>query len=346
MALFIHLRRRLISYLIIAFSFFVLNGCTSLYTVVGKGASNFGQDVMMPYLLTTKDMELACSTGESLEPVLASLGSYTTDVQQLKVLTNLIAGLCAHEDAQEANLEYIRLAKIGQISVAQDARTRSKRLHTLAADRQYNAYLALSSIYGEIGNECPLFSNENGELIWTLGTLAAVQSVLSDTAGGGEIGVPKKLAPRAIRAASCLDSEEGNKRWWGLPKAIIALLSSILPGVGEKGVDQWEQMAIATQIGEDQGVRISRALMAVGAENAGKVDLLKNLIRDQADSIEKIAPSHDFRLLDTVATKLIIGLSDALWTEAEGHRTPQGALGTFWDDSEDTSALDINFDDL
>jgi len=346
MELFTHLRSWLIRYLIIALSIFVLGGCSSLYTVVGKGASNFGQDVMMPYLLTTKDMELACSTGESLGPVLASLGQYTTDIQQLKVLTNLIAGLCAHEKAQEANLEFIRLAKIGQITVAQDARTQSKRLHTLAADRQYNAYLALRSIHGEIGNKCPMFSSENDELTWVLGTMAAVQSVLSDTAGGGEIGVPKKLAPRAIRAASCLDTVEGNQRWWGLPKAIIALLSSILPGAGEKGVDQWEQMAIAVQIGEDQGVRISRALMAVGAENAGKIDLLKNLIRDQANSIKQIAPSHDFRLLDSVATVMIIGLSDILWTEAEGHRTPHGALGTFWDDVEDNEGLDIDFGDL
>jgi len=346
MGLFTRLLRKIYPYFVIALVFTLLNGCTSLYTAAGKGASSFGQDVMMPYLLTTGDMQLACATGESLGPVLASFGSYTSDIQKLSVLTNLIGGLCAHEEAQEAHLDFLRLAKDGQITAAQDARTRSKRLHTIAADRQYNGYKALATIYGEIGNDCPMFSDDSGELTWILGTMSAVQAVLSDSAGGGEIGVPRNLAPRAIRAASCLDTPKGNKQWWGLPKAIIALLSSIIPGAGEEGVDQWEQMAIAVQIGELEGVRISRALMAIGAENAGKTKLLKKLIHDQAESIKRIAPNREFRLLDTIATTMIIGLSDSLWMAEKGHRTPHRELGTFWDDENNEDSLDIDFDDL
>jgi hypothetical protein len=50
-------------------------------------------------------------------------------------------------------------------------------------------------------------------------------------------------------------------------------------------------------------------------------------------------------MLDIVATKQVLAVSDRLWTEATGSRTPIGGLGTFWDDqSPAEEALDI--DDL
>jgi hypothetical protein len=47
--------------------------------------------------------------------------------------------------------------------------------------------------------------------------------------------------------------------------------------------------------------------------------------------------------LDIVATQQILAVSDRLWTEATGSRTPIGGLGTFWDDASPAEeALDIN----
>ncbi|MBV1921979.1 MAG: hypothetical protein KUG73_14970 [Pseudomonadales bacterium] len=341
-----YLSQRIIRPIVLLATLISVSGCSTIYSLAGNGASKYGQDVMMPYLLTTKDFPLACATGESLTSVIASFGQYTTSVNQLSVLTNMVAGLCAHTLAQEAHLNFLRLAKMNHVAAAQDARIQSKRLHTIAAGRQYSAYQALHGSFGEFGEECPMFSDDYEQLVWILGTVSAVQAVLSDTAGGGEVSVPKNLAPKAIRAAACLDTPRGNITWWGLPKAIKALLSSILPGAGEEGVDQWEQMAIASKIGDESGVRISRALMAIGAENAGKIDLLKNLIRDQVNSINNTASNRDFVLLDAVATDMIVGLSDSLWTAEKGHRTPHGSFGTFWDDAQDDAGLDIDFDDF
>ena len=33
-----------------------------------------------------------------------------------------------------------------------------------------------------------------------------------------------------------------------------------------------------------------------------------------------------------MATNMIVAISDRLWVEHTGHRTPMGQLGTFWDD--------------
>ncbi|NYT46426.1 MAG: hypothetical protein H0A75_00595 [Candidatus Methanofishera endochildressiae] len=45
----------------------------------------------------------------------------------------------------------------------------------------------------------------------------------------------------------------------------------------------------------------------------------------------------NFLFLDKVATIQLQAVSDILWTEATGKRTPIGGLGTFWDDPESTT---------
>ena len=38
----------------------------------------------------------------------------------------------------------------------------------------------------------------------------------------------------------------------------------------------------------------------------------------------------------------MLAISDRMWSEAVGYRTPMGALGTFWDDT----PVNANIDDL
>jgi len=63
-------------------------------------------------------------------------------------------------------------------------------------------------------------------------------------------------------------------------------------------------------------------------------------------SIRNTAANDDYRMLDVVATKMLLNLSDRMWTEATGARTPLGGLGTFWDDAKPASKLSIDIDDL
>ena len=46
-----------------------------------------------------------------------------------------------------------------------------------------------------------------------------------------------------------------------------------------------------------------------------------------------------------MATDMNVAVSDRLWVENTGHRTPMGQLGTFWDDQkEEVETMDL--DDL
>ena len=49
-------------------------------------------------------------------------------------------------------------------------------------------------------------------------------------------------------------------------------------------------------------------------------------------------------MIDAIAEILVTGLSDRLWTENTGKRTPLNGLGTFWDDA--SSEPKMNIDDL
>jgi hypothetical protein len=172
--------------------------------------------------------------------------------------------------------------------------------------------------------------------------------MLADSQGGGTVGVPKDTVAKASRGAACLDSNEGNERWWGLPKALQATLWTILPADMPPGTNPWEELNKAMKIGEQQGVRLADALTAIAAFTAANMPLTRDIIKKHAESRKRIAPNRDYRLIDLMATELIIGLSDRLWTEAVGHRTPIGGLGTFWDEKKETEMikLDIDMDEL
>ena len=333
----------------LVFVFFIvpLSGCSSaIYKMAGNSAANFGQDVMLPYLLTTNDTAIACNAGEALPIAILPLEQYNHDLTKLAVLTHMVSGICAENRALEAELDYLRLAREQRIEAAQDARIRAKRWHSLAAKRQYQSYLSLISVYGELGNECPELDNEHDELIWMLGTATALQAILSDVHGGMQADVPHSIAPRAERAIACLDDPARNKRWWGMPRSIRAVLWVTVPGLSPEGIDPWEEMRLSSQLGIEEGVRTSHALMAIASYNASRHNELKDIIRQHALTSKTFKVNTTYKLFDSIATDMIIALSDRLWTEQTGHRTPHGRLGSFWDDEATLIDIDINIDDL
>ena len=131
-----------------------------------------------------------------------------------------------------------------------------------------------------------------------------------------------------------------------MPKALRATLWTVVPGLAPKGADPWKELETAMRMGEEEGVRMATALAGLAAYNATKMDLARDIIRRHADSLSKIASNRDYQLVDIMATDMIEGMSDRMWTEATGHRTPIAKLGTFWDDKKKAANLDINIDDL
>ncbi len=325
-----------------------LTGCsTAIYKVTGDTMNNIGQDIMLPYLLTTDDTYIACASGEALTPLLLSFSTVTTPPDELAVLMSMVGGACATNRAFEHELQYIRYSREKNITAAQDERIQSKRWHALAAARQYSGYQSLVRAMGEPGGECPMFESDFQQLIWLMGAGLGLQSALSDVASNMQVGVPFSVAPKAERAAACLDTPEGNKRWWGLPKAIRAALWTVVPGITPKGMDPWIEMDKARKIGMEEGVRFPSALDALVANNSSNNERVRMVLREHATSIKSTASNKEYKLVDLLASDQLLQISDRMWMQNIGTRTPIGAYGTFWDDKKETKKLDQNLiDDL
>ncbi len=80
----------------------------------------------------------------------------------------------------------------------------------------------------------------------------------------------------------------------------------------------------------------------MSAYSKGDNERLRDAIRNFAANGDNVDPQY--MMMDTIAGVLVTGLSDLMWTENTGKRTPIGALGTFWDDEPEESGVDI--DDL
>ena len=70
--------------------------------------------------------------------------------------------------------------------------------------------------------------------------------------------------------------------------------------------------------------------------------MFKHIIRQFALAKAQFPENQTYKILNKVATLQIQAISDRLWTEATGKRTPMGKLGTFWDDrNEAIDTIDI-----
>lgn len=322
-------------------------GCSNLlYKATGDTMVGFGKDKMLPYLLTTDDPDLGCTGGEAMTPLFLAFGTVTTPPDDLAVLIYMVDAGCATKRAEQFNLEALRATRERRIEAAQDARIASKRWHAIAAQRGLNGYKSLVRAMGEPGGECPNFKSEFDQMVWLLGTAVGLQAVMSGAQSDGAVTVPLDIAPKAERAAACLDTPEGNQRWWGLPQGIRAALWTIVPGLGPSDKDPWKMLDGAIAMGEEQGVRVVSGLAGGIAYNADNMSKVREIIRRHANSVKTTAGNPEYRMVDIMGTDMLLSISDRLWTEATGHRTPMGAYGTFWDDKPAKSKVEVNLDDL
>lgn len=319
----------------------LLSGC-SIKKIAGDQVIKFSEDHMVPYLLTFDDTGMACASGEALTPLLLTLEDVGSNPDQLAVMVYIAAGLCAESEAANEELRYLRAMAQQNITEAQDARIAQKRWHALAAQRQYAGYKRLVSYYGEpTEGRCPKLGNDFDEFIWMVGLIAGVQSALNDGQSDRSVGVPLDIAPKVERGAACLKSD----KWWDLPLGIRASLWNLLPMTIPPGttVKPMDTLAKVAKKGEQRGVRLGHALWAISAYGNGDKELTKNIIRDFAASGRTAKLDPNFRMMDAMAAQMLLTMSDRLWTEATGVRTPVGGLGTFWDDRPKSAG---NIDDL
>lgn len=318
----------------------VLQGCGIIYKTTGDVLINYGRAEMVPYLLMDDDVAMGCATGEALTPLLLSFESVGSNPDRLAPLVFTVAATCTESLALEQELRYSRALKEGRVAEAQDARTLQKRYLRVTAQRYHKAYLRTTAQYGEADNgQCPRLRTDFDELVWLVGQIAGVQAVLNDGASDASLGVPRDIAAKVERGAACVD----NEKWWGVPNGTRAALWSILPMFAPEGADPWREMDRSVRIGFEQGVRLPSALFAIAAHSVGDEQRVRRAIREFSKNDSHI--DQNYAMLDALAEFLITGISDRLWTEATGKRTPFGGLGTFWDDQRSSQpAFDI--DDL
>lgn len=318
----------------------LLTAC-SPYKIAGDQMIKFSKKEMVPYLLTFDDTRMGCAAGESLTPLLMTFEAVGSKPDQLAIMVYVAAGMCAETTALEEELRYMRASSQQNIAEAQDARIAQKRAHELAARRQYTAYQRFIKHYGEMnqGKCSAKLDDDFDQLMYLVGLVAGLQSALNDAQSGQAVGVPRDIAAKVERMAACVDSN----KWWGLPQGIRAALWNILPMIAPEGSKPMETLARVAKQGERQGVRLGHAMWALSAYGNGDKQLTKNIIRDFAAASRTAKLDPNFRMMDAMASEMMLAMSDRLWTEATGTRTPMGGLGTFWDDKPKSAG---NIDDL
>jgi hypothetical protein len=313
------------------------SGC-SLYSLTGDVLASYSVEHLLPHLMTGDDPQIACETGVSLSALLLSFGRVTDRPHRAGVASFISAATCPEARAQEAELAQLRALKSGATHEAQDARILEKKAHWLAASRYHKAYLHLVAAFGEPGSgACPDFDSQNDELLWLLGLTGVIQAVEHDRASGGRLGISMDLPRKAARGMKCLN----NEAWWGVPNAVEAAVWIAVPGAAPEGAKPWLALAAAAALGDKAGVRMARAIEAKAASIIGKTAQIKKSITAFAEARAARKAPGDWRLLDELAAVQVQALSDRIWTEVEGHRTPIGQLGTFGEDESEDDADDL-----
>jgi hypothetical protein len=84
-------------------------------------------------------------------------------------------------------------------------------------------------------------------------------------------------------------------------------------------------------LAESQGVRLPHVMAAVAAQSTDDKARLREVLK-RFTSTPNFAPSKPYRLIDAIAEAQMLNISDRLWTQNAGTRTPLSSLGKFWDD--------------
>lgn len=324
----------------------LLSGCGvvnhMMYKTTGDVMQGFSRNHTVPYLMQSQDLAMGCAMSEATAPLLMSFGRVTDEPDQLAVMLYLSAGGCAEEQAREYELDGLAALKGLKAEEAEDAMIRQKRAYVLASERYFRAWQHHNAHYGEVGTgECPAFDDDMDEFIYLAGLLSGLQALNAQIQSTSSIGVPANIGSVVARGTGCLD----NDKWWGTPMALRATVWAMVPGAQPQGEDAFERLQIADEQGENAGVRLPHVFHAIAAINKGDQQLLREVIREHAESLEEDAANEDWRFVDSMATNMIVAMSDRLWMENTGHRTPLGQLGTFWDDRQEAVET-MDLDDL
>lgn len=310
-----------------------------IYKGTGEVMVGYAEDQGMPYMLANDDVAMACSMTEAFTPFLLSFSRVNISPDKLATLFYLMAGNCAEFMAWEEELRFLRAIYQKNSIEAQDARIAQQRLLGLAARRQLIGYQYLATAIAEPGGKCPEFISDKDEFYWLIGLLDGMQAIINDIASGGSVEVPLNIAAKVGRGTTCLD----NEKWWGTPEAIQSAIWMTIPGDFPSDKQPSQVLQHSLQIGAEQGSSVNYVLAAQVYLGQGEIEEVKQVIHRYTRLNTESATNQEFKILNEISRLQIQAISDRLWTEATGKRTPVGRLGFFWDDSDKSvETIDIN----
>lgn len=325
----------------------LLSGCSQVVKSGANIALGFSEKHIVPPILAMDDADMACNSGNALTPAIMSTKDMGADPTRIAVLLYASSGICAENQALEAELDYLRASKAGRVSEAQDARIQQKRWAAIAAQRQYAGYQLLEKRWATkynkaLGEGCPKMKSDLDQTVYLMGMISGLQAMTNDINSGGAVHVPKDIAAIVERGMVCLD----NAKFWGAPEAARAVIWTLLPGAGDGKPDPYQTLKQSVQLGEQKGVRLSHALYAVAAQASGDDAKIRDALKTFATARSEEKPVNpQFRLVDSMAQNMVQGISDRYWTEHTGIRSGDDGMQRFWDDQDSSAELDDLFDE-
>lgn len=337
-----HKPARLALMAILAIAF--LAGCSGfhpIYTPVGQIMTGYAERDATPYVLEMEDVGMACAMGESLDPLLYSFSRVTAEPNTTGTLLQVLAGICGEREAVEQELRYLRADYQNNTSEIRDARSNMRLWYAATASRRLMAYNRGLKAYDFDPDAeelmCPSLGDDQDELTFLSALLSGAQAVMDDAKSGGQAGVSRALAAQVERSATCLK----NDKWAGIPGNLRAIIWVLLPDLSPEAVDDpWEIMAMNRQTALKGGLRTAIALELVMAENVGRLDVVEGALSFLADNGEQFQVNPRYRLVDRVGMEVATAVSDRIWTERYGHRTPANRFGHISKEQETREEID------
>ncbi len=335
---------RLLSLTAVAATVLTLGGCAS----VERAGTNLAlkkifEEKITPQVMKLNDVDMVCNFSYVNTPLISAMRGFHGEPDLMETVMLSAGGVCSDAQAVSDELRYLRASRDKRPDEAQDARISQKRWLALTAQRQYTAFLRMqtrlearySFKYGSA--TCPDFNRDFDEFVYLMGTISGLQAMQNDIAAQQSVGVPTDIAPLADAALKCLN----NAKWWGAPEAARATVWSIIPGSGQ-GRDIKGTFDKSMTLGEAKGVRLAHVMAAMAAQSSDDSATIREVIK-RFVNVPSFTPSEEYQLIDAIAYQQLMNISDRLWTQNAGTRTPLASLGKFWDDK---VGGDVNADEF
>lgn len=322
---------RLLTSSALAIATLTMGGCALIESNVSSVTLGILEDGFTPPVLQMSDVEMGCSFSTVNAPLIGAARNFYGDPSLMETVLMSSAAVCSETQAINEEMRYMRASRDKRSDEAQDARITQKRFLAVAAERQYTSFSRMKTkleqkYFFKYGSTCPRFKRDFDEMVYLLGSIAGLQAMQNDISSQQVVGVPTDTAPLVAKAMACLD----NAKWWGAPEATRAVIWSIIPGASE-GKDIKGTFEASMAIGEKTGVRLPHVMAAVAAQSADDQATVRQVLK-RFSAPQNFTVNKDYRLIDAIAQAQMVNISDRLWTQNTGTRTPISSLGKFWDE--------------